>query len=58
MAHKNEHAVEGRQSVSKPVEAALTPEERKHRAFQRLIALRGRIHLDIDIDKLRGRSRD
>ena len=54
MAYENESAVEDEQ----PVEPELTPEERKHRAFQRLIALKGQVHLDIDIDALRGRSRD
>jgi hypothetical protein len=57
MADENESELEDQQPVSKPVEAELTPEERKHRAFQRAIALKGKIHLDIDIDDLRGRSR-
>jgi hypothetical protein len=57
MANENESAVRDQQPVSKPVEAELTPEERKHRAFQRLIALKGKVHLDIDLDDLRGRSR-
>ena len=29
----------------------------RHRAFERLRALKGKIHLDIDIDELRGRNR-
>jgi hypothetical protein len=29
----------------------------RHRAFKRLRALKGKIHLDIDIDELRGRNR-
>ena len=29
----------------------------RHRAFERLRALQGKIHLDLDIDELRGRSR-
>jgi hypothetical protein len=57
MAEENESAVENQESGSKLVEAELTPEERKHRAFQRAIALKGKIHLDIDIDELRGRNR-
>ncbi|HXH92252.1 MAG TPA: hypothetical protein VNN25_11780 [Thermoanaerobaculia bacterium] len=57
MADENESAVEDQQPFSKPVEAELTPEERKHRAFQRAIALKGKFHLDIDLDELRGRSR-
>lgn len=54
MADKNESAVEHHQPV---IEAELTAEERKHRAFQGLIALKGKVHLDIDLDELRGRSR-
>jgi hypothetical protein len=30
---------------------------RHHRAFKRLQALKGKIHLDIDTDELRGRNR-
>lgn len=37
------------------------PEEirqrRAKRAYEKLIALRGKIHIDIDIDELRGRNR-
>jgi hypothetical protein len=57
-ANRNEAALEDHEPVSKPADEELTPEERKHRAFQRAIALKGKIHLDIDLDKLRGRSRD
>lgn len=57
MANENEFAAEGQHPVSKPVEVELTPEERRHRAFQRAIALKGKIHLDIDLDRLRGRSK-
>jgi hypothetical protein len=57
MANRNETAVEDQETLSKPVEAELTAEERKHRAFQRAIALKGKIRLDIDIDELRGRRR-
>jgi hypothetical protein len=57
MANRNEAEVEDQEPVSKPVEVELTAEERKHRAFQRAIALKGKIHLDTDIDELRGRRR-
>jgi len=30
---------------------------RRHRAFERLQALKGKIHLDLDVDELRGRHR-
>ena len=30
---------------------------RRHRAFERLRALKGKIHLDVDVDELRGRNR-
>jgi hypothetical protein len=29
----------------------------RHRAFERLRALKGKVHLDLDIDELRGRNR-
>ncbi len=57
MATDKETGADHREPVNKPAEPELTPEERKHRAFQRAIALKGKIHLDIDIDELRGRSR-
>jgi hypothetical protein len=57
MANPNDSAVEEQQPLNKPAEHELTPEERKHRAFQRAIALKGKIRLDIDIDELRGRHR-
>jgi len=57
MANRNEAAVEDHEPVAKPAEKELTPEERKHRAFQRAIALKGKFRLDIDIDELRGRRR-
>jgi hypothetical protein len=57
MANRSEAAVIDRRTENKPVETELTPEERRHRAFQRLQALKGKIHLDIDIDELRGRNR-
>jgi hypothetical protein len=57
MANRNEAAVIDRRTENKPVETKLTPDERRHRAFQRLQALKGKIHLDIDIDELRGRNR-
>jgi hypothetical protein len=57
MANRNGTAVEDHQPVSKPANEELTPEERKHRAFQRAIALKGKFRLDIDIDELRGRHR-
>ena len=57
MANRSEAAVMDRRMENKPVEPELTPEERRHRAFQRLQALKGKIHLDIDIDELRGRNR-
>jgi hypothetical protein len=50
-------AVENHEPISKPGDEELTPEERKHRAFQRAIALKGKIQLDIDIDELRGRTK-
>jgi hypothetical protein len=56
MPNRNEAAVENHEPVDKPADEELTPEERKHRAFQRAIALKGKIHLDIDIDELRGRK--
>ena len=37
-----------------------TPEERRargQRALKTLLALKGKLHLDIDIDELRGRKR-
>lgn len=37
--------------------AAMTPEERRHRAYHHAMALAGKIHLDIDLDELRGRRR-
>jgi len=57
MANHNEAVVEERQTQSKPVEMELTAEERRHRAFQRAIALKGKVRLNIDIDELRGRRR-
>jgi hypothetical protein len=57
MATDNEAAVDHRESANNLADSELTPEERKHRAFQRAIALKGKIHLDIDIDELRGRTR-
>jgi hypothetical protein len=57
MATDNEAAFDHPEPVNKLAESELTPEERKHRAFQRAIALKGKIHLDIDIDELRGRTR-
>jgi hypothetical protein len=57
MANDNEAAVDHQEPGKKLAEQELTPEERKHRAFQRAIALKGKIHLDIDIDELRGRTR-
>lgn len=50
----NEPEVKPRQtpSVLEAHEAIL-----RHRAFERLRALKGKIHLDIDIDELRGRNR-
>jgi len=29
----------------------------RHRAFERLRLLKGKLHLDIDVDELRGRNR-
>jgi len=57
MANRNEAAAVIDRTEPKPVETELTPDERRHRAFQRLQALKGKIHLDIDIDELRGRNR-
>jgi len=57
MANQSDTAVEEQQPLNKPAEPELTPEERKHRAFQRAIALKGKFRLDIDIDELRGRHR-
>lgn len=57
MANRSEAAVEDHEPVTKPADEELTPEERKHRAFQRAIALKGKFRLDIDIDELRGRHR-
>lgn len=57
MADRSEAAVEDHEPVTKPADEELTPEERKHRAFQRAIALKGKFRLDIDIDELRGRHR-
>jgi hypothetical protein len=57
MANRSEAAVEDHEPVTKPADKELTPEERKHRAFQRAIALKGKFRLDIDIDELRGRHR-
>jgi hypothetical protein len=57
MANRSEAAVIDHRMENKPVETELTPDERRHRAFQRLQALKGKIHLDIDIDELRGRNR-
>jgi len=57
MANRYEAAVVDEQTEGKPVERELTAEERRHRAFQRLRALKGKIHLNIDIDELRGRNR-
>ena len=55
--NRNEAVIEEHEPVGNPVDEELTPEERKHRAFQRAIALKGKIHLDIDIDEIRGRRR-
>lgn len=56
MSTDNESAADHQEPV-KLAEHELTPEERKHRAFQRAIVLKGKIKLDIDIDELRGRNR-
>ena len=40
--------------------AGETPEERRtrnKRAYEKWMALKGKLHLDIDIDELRGRKR-
>jgi hypothetical protein len=57
MANRSEATLEDQQAGNKSVEAELTSEERRHRAFQRAIALKGKIHLNIDINELRGRRR-
>ena len=57
MAKEQSVKADAQKKTPLPTVLKTSDEARKHRAFKRLQDLKGKIHLDIDIDELRGRNR-